>query len=146
MTDKTNYIMVMACLWRKFISLYSNWAQTHGLSYYEFLILYLLNRQNRLMQKEIAATTEIPKQSISHAARSLCEKGLIEFVTTQTDKRERDMILTRAGAKFVKENFTTLLKIEEDAFEKVGPEQINNMLEMAKMFIESFGGIMNDKQ
>ncbi|MCM1062103.1 MAG: MarR family transcriptional regulator [Eubacterium sp.] len=143
--DKTNYIMIMACLWRKFVSMYSNWAEAHGLSYYEFLILYMLNRQPRMMQKEVTATTEIPKQSISHAAKKLCEKGLVEFVTSQADRREKDMILTRAGAKFVKENFTPLLQIEEDAFDRAGFEQINNLVETAKKFLESFGGIMNGK-
>lgn len=143
--DKTNYILIMACLWRKFISLYSAWAEAHGLSYYEFLILYMLNRQPRMMQKEVITVTEIPKQSISQAARKLCEKGLVEFVPSQTDRREKDMILTRAGAKFVKENFTPLLKIEEDAFDRVGSEEINNMVESAKKFLESFDGAMNDK-
>lgn len=143
--DKTNYILIMACLWRKFISLYSAWAAAHGLSYYEFLILYMLNRQPRMMQKEVTTVTEIPKQSISHAARTLCEKGLVEFVTSQTDRREKDMILTRTGAKFVKENFTPLLKIEEDAFERAGSEEIVNMVEMAKKFLKSFDGAMNDK-
>ncbi|MCM1308007.1 MAG: MarR family transcriptional regulator [Butyrivibrio sp.] len=145
MIDKTNYIMIMACLWRKFVSLYSDWAEAHGLSYYEFMILYLLNRQNRLMQKEVTAATEIPKQSISHAARRLCEKGLIEFVASQADRREKDMILTGDGARFVKENFTPLLKIEEEAFDRVGFEQIDDMVEMAKKFLESFDGAMNNK-
>ena len=143
--DKTNYIMIMACLWRKFISLYSAWAEAHGLSYYEFLILYMLNRQPRMMQKEVTTVTEIPKQSISHAARKLCEKGLVEFVASQTDRREKDMILTRAGVGFVKENFAPLLKIEEEAFERVGFDRINSMVEMAKNFLESFDGAMNDK-
>ncbi|MCM1494744.1 MAG: MarR family transcriptional regulator [Bacteroides sp.] len=98
-----------------------------------------------MMQKEVTTVTEIPKQSISHAARKLCEKGLVEFVASQTDRREKDMILTRAGVGFVKENFAPLLKIEEEAFERVGFDRINSMVEMAKNFLESFDGAMNDK-
>lgn len=67
------------------------------------------------MQKEVIQITGVPKQSVSYAAQKLCEK-----------------------------NYSPLVKAEEDVFEQIGFEQINKMLEIAKLFMESFGNVIKE--
>ena len=139
MINKTNYVTAIDGFWKSNTNNYLKWADAHGISYNEFVILYRLGRNKSVTQKEICLDYGIPKQSVSYGAKILNEKGIIEFRVSNTDRRDKDMVLTKAGKNLVKKCVLPLFRLEEETFEKIGAERIEKMLETSEMFVQLIG-------
>ena len=142
MIDKTNYTIALNDFLRKCVSLYAEYAEAHGLSYYELLTLYILNRQERITQKDVGIMFCIPKQSVSRVAQSLISKSLIEFRPSETDRREKVFTLTETGKEFVKESIVPLIQIEEEIFDKIGSERVKQSIDEANSLLQQMRGGM----
>lgn len=136
MIDQNNYTIALNDFLRKCVSLYADYAEAHNLSYYELLTLYILNRQERVTQKDVGIMFCIPKQSVSRVAQGLKSKAFIEFSPSESDRREKDITLTEAGREFVKESIAPLVQIEAEIFDAIGAEKIKQSIDEANSLLE----------
>lgn len=133
MANEANFMKELDEARRRITWLYQTWAEQHGISCYEFSILYCLGLRDKITQKEIVYSYVVPKQTISYAAQELCKKGLIRFVPSETDRREKYMVLTESGKAKVKDCILPLFEIERSAYNNVGAKRAAEMLETEKL-------------
>lgn len=75
-----------------------NWIAKLGLTYNHFAVLHTLAQQpNGCTQKQIADEWYLPKQTVFNICKEYREKGWIEFAESESDKRERILLLTEQG-------------------------------------------------
>ncbi|AHG79514.1 MarR family transcriptional regulator [Mannheimia varigena USDA-ARS-USMARC-1388] len=75
-----------------------NWIAKLGLTYNHFAVLHTLAEQpNGCTQKQIAEEWYLPKQTVFNICKEYREKGWIEFAESESDKRERILLLTEQG-------------------------------------------------
>lgn len=144
MITEKNYTAKIDSFWGTLSKLYKNWAFEHGMEYYEFSIIYELCQHEKLRQKDICEAYSYPKQSINRVAIGLKDKGLIDFIPSEKDKREKEMALTEKGREFAEKNFTGLFEMEKRVFHKIGKEKLEEMLSTADLFAELIEEEMND--
>ncbi|MBQ2861271.1 MAG: MarR family transcriptional regulator [Oscillospiraceae bacterium] len=114
------------------------------MEYYEFSIIYELCQREKLRQKDICEAYSYPKQSINRVAINLKEKGIIDFIPSEKDKREKEIVLTEKGKEFAEKNFTELFEMEKRVFEKIGKDAMEKMINTANLLTELVGEEMNN--
>ncbi len=144
MQEIRSYTKRIDSFWAELSKIYKEWAKKNGMDYYEFSILYEISQCEKITQKEICEAYNYPKQSINNVALELGRKGLIEFIPSEKDKREKQMVLSDKGKVFSERVFTPLFKIEENIYKKVGAESIEKMLEIAEKYVKCVEEEMSD--
>ncbi|QIM66451.1 DNA-binding protein [Mannheimia granulomatis] len=75
-----------------------SWIAKLGLTYNHFAVLHTLAEQpNGCTQKQIADEWYLPKQTVFNICKEYREKSWIEFAESESDKRERILLLTEQG-------------------------------------------------
>ncbi|MBQ6801591.1 MAG: winged helix-turn-helix transcriptional regulator [Oscillospiraceae bacterium] len=144
MVTEKNYTVKIDSFWGNFSKPYKKWAAEHGMEYYEFSIIYELCQREKLRQKDICEAYSYPKQSINRVAINLKEKGIIDFIPSEKDKREKEIVLTEKGKEFAEKNFTELFEMEKRVFEKIGKDALEKMINTANLLTELVGEEMNN--
>lgn len=82
--------------------------------------LYFIARQPDLTVSELLKLLGITKQSLGRVLSELSERGLIETRTGKTDRRQRLLRVTPAGAKLEAELFDALRERLSSAYAQAG--------------------------
>lgn len=118
--------------------LYEEWAKKHDINYYALLILYKLNENVDVTQKQICEEYRIPKQTINNVITDLKNKGYISVETNQKNKKEKTVKLTDKGIAYSKEKIIPLLEIEENVIKGMGSEYTSQLIEAANKYGDFF--------
>lgn len=77
--------------------------EVHGISRPEFVILYGLSQRSGVLARDVSLATGLPKNSISRAVSILVRKKLIERKKRAEDRRGKELVMTREGARLLRE-------------------------------------------
>ena len=89
-------------LWHDTVILYENWARLHGLTYNSITVLLAISggEDSPCTQKSIAERHALPKQTVNNILKEFRVQGLLELVPVDTDRRNKEIVLTDRGRVF----------------------------------------------
>lgn len=98
--------------------LYSYYGMKLGMTESEFCLLYALNPDYVLSQKEISEERAIPKSTLNTIAKKYESKGYLVVERKEGAKRELLIRLSKSGKKFAEESLKPIYKAEKTAIKK----------------------------
>jgi DNA-binding MarR family transcriptional regulator len=106
------------------MALASEYAERYGLDVPAWRVMATLGfRETPCNAQFISQCTRTHKSTISRAVTSLLERGVIERVENENDRREFNLQLTRKGRKLYEELFPRLLHKEQDILSCLSPRE-----------------------
>jgi DNA-binding MarR family transcriptional regulator len=106
------------------MALASEYAERYGLDVSAWRVMATLGfRETPCSAQFISQCTRTHKSTISRAVTSLLERGAIERVENEDDRREFNLRLTRKGRKLYEELFPRLLRKEQDMLSCLSPRE-----------------------
>jgi DNA-binding MarR family transcriptional regulator len=106
------------------MALASEYAERYGLDVPAWRVMATLGfRETPCSAQFISQCTRTHKSTISRAVTSLLERGAIERVENEDDRREFSLRLTRKGRKLYEELFPRLLRKEQDILACLSPRE-----------------------
>ncbi|MGT2749951.1 MarR family winged helix-turn-helix transcriptional regulator [Streptococcus orisasini] len=120
------------------MSLYEHYARKNGLqSKSLFILLWLYYSPRGITQKQIVEKTYSTKQVVNASLKRWREKDYITFLESQTDHREKKMILSPKGQKYAKSIIDPLEKIEEAAFNSLSVQKQKAMIQLTDHYYQA---------
>ncbi len=130
-------------IYREMDWLYHTLALHAGLSDSAMFILYALAEMGGgCLQKDIATTYGISRQTINSATKKLRQEGIITL--TRGRKRDMHMHLTAAGEQLVKEKIFPIIELENRSFSLMSPEECETLLKLTEKYYLIFKELCTD--
>lgn len=120
--------------WTKSNAIYAKAALTLGIGYPELMVLYALETMGELKQKQIAENYGLQKQTVNTVIKTLAQRELVRLVPSETDKREKIVLLTHSGKAYAQKLISPLRQIEEKVYKNIGAERLQAMYETEELF------------
>ncbi|TRZ39577.1 winged helix-turn-helix transcriptional regulator [Niallia circulans] len=120
--------------------LYEHWASTKGINYYVFLVCYALYEDGKATQKELREMFEVPKQTVHNAILQLKANGYIEMEVSPTNKKEKNIKLSKEGFIYAENLVVPLMKIEERVIQKMGPTHTEQLIQLLDEYRKLLNG------
>lgn len=118
----------------KFRGVYSAWSKQHGISYHEMLVLYTIRDQGFCTQKGICDCYLLPRQTMNNVMTDLRSRGLLEISPEHCRGREKAFTLTEAGRAYAAPLLASLDRIETQAVEAFGGENLCKMAQAVALY------------
>lgn len=135
MDEKAVDVTDLDLVYREIDKLYARLARGCGLSDCAYWILYAIEAEGeRATQRDIARHISHPKQTVNFATRTLVEKGLVELVPVEGDRRSKELRLTPAGRAFAAERIVPAMEVERRAFESLEPDERREFIRLASKY------------
>ena len=135
MDEKAVDVTDLDLVYREIDKLYARLARGCGLSDCAYWIRYAIEAEGeRATQRDIARHISHPKQTVNSATRTLVEKGLVELVPVEGDRRSKELRLTPAGRAFAAERIVPAMEVERRAFESLEPDERREFIRLASKY------------
>jgi DNA-binding MarR family transcriptional regulator len=122
------------------LALASEYADRYGLDVPAWRVMATLGfRETPCTAQFISQCTRTHKSTISRAVTSLLERGVIERVENEDDRREFSLRLTRKGRKLYEELFPRLLRKEQEMLSCLSPREQKDFALMLGKIEQSLG-------
>lgn len=128
----------------KYRGIYSAWSKKHGISYNEMLVLYTIRDNGFCTQKQICDSYLLPRQTINNVIRDMRERGLLAISSENCAGREKAFVLTEQGRAYAAPLLDSLNKIERQAIELIGYENIRSMAEAVLSYDDALSKAMEE--
>lgn len=113
--------------------IYVSYAKSVGLSYLGLIILETINNSpNGCTQKEIVEKLNLPKQTVNVIIKSFLEQGYIDLKEVCSDRRNKEILLSKQGLEFANKVLGNLTEAEVKVMEKLTYEQRQDILNIMK--------------
>lgn len=104
--------------------IYEQYAKSFGLTPIGLAVLEAIYEIPEICtQKKICEYTHLPKQSVNVAIRSFLEKGYIEMKEIETDRRNKQIILSKIGQDYADKVVGKLLSLADKAINDLTDQQ-----------------------
>lgn len=124
-------------LYKEISSLYYEVSVKAGVSDSAFWIMYaIVELGDGCLQKDIAETYSISKQTVSSSVRSLEKRGCIAL--KHGKGRNMHLLLTEKGKAFVQQKILPLMEVENKVFEVLTLEESKELIRISQKYNEIF--------
>ncbi len=114
---------------------YGRFAKSVGLTPAALFVLFVMSKRKDCTQKTIADLTYLPKQTVNAIINSFKEKGIIELSKeSSSDTREKILTFSEKGREFAQKITDRIQKIEYRAFNIIGQEKLEKLIEIIKLY------------
>ena len=100
------------------------------LSIWQWRIIAVLGEHDGLTSTEVAARTLMDKPSVSRAAASLIERGILSRTIDKNDRRRAPMALTEEGKAIYAAVIPRALACERELIEAISPQDVTALHEL----------------
>lgn len=121
-------------VWGRTNALYTKWCSNTEQNPYQLFVLYALNAHEPVTQKRIADYTGLSKQTVSTVMRTLKEEGYVTLGAGESDRREKNVLLTEKGKHYAEEVLSSLYSLEQRVFEIIGEERMKQLSDDISLF------------
>ncbi len=128
----------------KFRGVYSAWSKKHGISYNEMLVLYTIRDNGFCTQKQICDSYLLPRQTMNNVIANMRERELLTVSKENSIGKEKAFVLTEKGKTYAEPLLQSLSKIEIQAIENIGFENIQSMAQAVMTFDNALTQAMED--
>lgn len=101
------------------------------------VILNISYQPSGCTQRELMQKTLLPKQTINSIVKNLRKDGLVELQTIPTDRRVKNVFLTRQGKKFVKQYLEPTSRAEEESLNSLSPTEQQQFLNLFDHYLDA---------
>ena len=120
------------------MSLYEHYARKNSLqSKSLFILLWLYYNPQGITQKQIVEKTYSTKQVVNATLKRWNEKNYIVFLKSQTDRREKKIILSSQGQEYDASIIAPLEKMEEAAFNSLSIQEQQTMIQLTGHYYQA---------
>ncbi|SDR01831.1 MarR family transcriptional regulator, 2-MHQ and catechol-resistance regulon repressor [Virgibacillus subterraneus] len=106
--------------------------KSYGVSITEFTILEALYHKGDLTVNQICDAVLINSGSMTYVIDKLQQRGLLERITSEEDRRVIHVRITNQGKKLMDDIFPQHEKVIEKVFEDVSPEELESVIDILK--------------
>lgn len=103
-------------------------------------ILAILYSRPNMSASDIQETLRISKSTVSEALSGLVNLGLIEYVTSEEDRREKRIVETEKGKRHQEEAWKVFKQCEEDLKQGLSVEEVKILRKGLTTIIENAKG------
>ena len=125
--------------WKTLERLSEAYAKAAGLTPMSLNVLGILYEHTQgCTQKLICKQSQYNKQSVNMIIKSFWRQGLVELSEMKEDRRNKQVKLSEKGQKYADCVIGSLWKCENDALEKITPEQQEALIIFLDIYEECF--------
>ncbi|MDE5946034.1 MAG: MarR family transcriptional regulator [Oscillospiraceae bacterium] len=125
---------------KKIGDIYHRIALSLGISDSAFDIFYTIcENDGTCRQKDICTYSVLSRQTVNSSVHKLQKEGYLDI--QNNGKRDKNIILTEKGEKFVQEKIVPVIKMENNVFYDMGFKEVEEMLRLH----EKYADILNEK-
>ena len=103
------------------------------------ILAFLYSRPN-MSASDIQETLRISKSTVSEALSGLVSLGLIEYVTSEEDRREKRIVETEKGKRHQEEAWKVFKQCEQDIRQGLSDEEVEAFRRCLSTMIENTKG------
>ena len=123
--------------WFSLNALYENWAKTKNLTCTSLMILYLIYQNpDTCTQHFICQRLSLPKQTVNSILHGLEQKGYVQKITNNQDKRSKLLSFTDAGLSYAEPILQEMFQLEELALSRFSRQEQENLLHSSGQLVE----------
>lgn len=109
----------------------------YGLARTQYVVLYNLHSDRSVPTKQLLQRLQVEGATLSGIVDTLEAKGLVARKEHPDDKRRRDIVLTEAGHKLMKEIPTPAPAIQREMLQGLRTEEIEKLTEIVERMIRN---------
>ena len=110
---------------------YEDYAKSVGLTYMSLTVLEIIcYNETPPTQKEICEQSHYNKQIVNSIIKGFADKGYLEFCEVESDRRNKQVLLTDSGKAYAAETLSPLWEIEQKAVTVLSDKERENLLNM----------------
>ncbi len=106
--------------------------KSYGVSITEFTILEALYHKGDLTVNQICDAVLINSGSMTYVIDKLQQRGLLERITSEEDRRVIHVRITNQGKELMDDIFPQHEKVIEKVFKDVSPEELESVIDILK--------------
>jgi len=110
----------------------SNYRHLNRLCELDITILTVIYKKEEITAKEISTILKMPKTTVVSAVKRMCNRGYIQRIPNQEDKREMKLILTINGIEANREHDGYEEQILEFLVTKWGEDEQKKLVDLLK--------------
>ena len=122
-------IKALSLVMSKINSMSFRWAQEHNLNAYTVRVLYSLDGNESMTQRQICEVSGMPKQTVNNVIRTLQKEEMIKLVVLKSDKREKAVTLTEKGMRHLQDTLNPITEFESGIIQRMGKENYSYLLQ-----------------
>ena len=110
---------------------YEDYAKSVGLTYMSLTVLQIIcYNETPPTQKEICEQSHYNKQIVNSIIKGFTDKDYLEFREVESDRRNKQVLLTESGKKYADEILTPLWEIEQKSVTVLSDKERDNLIDM----------------
>ena len=114
-------------------------SRKHGLNLNEFAVLELLLNKGPQPIQQIKEKILIASSSTTYLIDKLCEKGLVERIVNEQDRRIIHASLTPSGKELIERIFPSHAELIRESFDKLSDDELTQL----RFLLKKMNGIDN---
>lgn len=126
-------------------SLYANWAKQKGITLNELHFLYHIGRNGTSSPTSIGERWSLPKQTVTSICKQLDNKGYLQFISDEKDKRSKQIGLTEQGKVFIEPIISEITQIEWQTEQQYSPKKLTALLAEIEHLLDIFSQQLHQK-
>ena len=118
---------------------YENYAKSVGLTYMSLTVLEIISyNETPPTQKEICERSHYNKQIVNSIIKGFTDKGYLEFREVESDRRNKQVLLTDSGKAYADEILSPLWEIEQKAVTVLSDKEREKLLDMLERCFDAY--------
>lgn len=126
--------------------LYENWAKSKGLNSTVFAILFFVYYREHCTQSDICEFWGFAKQTVSTQCNELMDKGILNIVQDNGNRRRKILTLTEQGRAYARPFVEPVRVAETAAFRSLGEELGQKLVEGTEKFYAAFAIALSEAE
>ena len=118
---------------------YEDYAKSVGLTYMSLTVLEIISyNETPLTQKEICEQSHYNKQIVNSIIKGFTDKGYLEFREVESDRRNKQVLLTDSGKAYADDILNPLWEIEQKAVTVLSDKEREKLLDMLERCFDAY--------
>ena len=118
---------------------YEDYAKSVGLTYMSLTVLEIISySETPPTQKEICEQSHYNKQIVNSIIKGFTDKGYLEFREVESDRRNKQVLLTDSGKAYANEILNQLWEIEQKAVTVLSDKEREKLLDMLERCFDAY--------
>ena len=118
---------------------YEDYAKSVGLTYMSLTVLEIISyNETPPTQKEICEQNHYNKQIVNSIIKGFTDKGYLEFREVESDRRNKQVLLTDSGKAYADEILNPLWAIEQKAVTVLSDKEREKLLDMLERCFDAY--------
>lgn len=113
-------------------SAYAIIAKKHGLTFNALMMIYLMNEEERITQKQVCDALFLPKSTVHSILREFIKQGYATL-EARDNKKEKHIVATVKGKQFISKICEETNRMERNVLQALGGDACAFLVETAEM-------------